>query len=103
MAYTDWTFHESGDYYKKLREHILESDQYVGVVLCDDMEEAFIGLGEQFSNPPIAVYDREKCIEILAKDMTYEEAIEYFEFNIIGAWVGEQTPMFLTKGKDLWY
>ena len=102
MAYTDWTFHESGDYYKKLREHILESDQYEGVVLCDDMEEAFIGLGEQFSNPPIAVYDREKCIEILAKDMTYEEAIEYFEFNIIGAWVGEQTPMFLTKGKDLW-
>ena len=65
------------------------------------MEEAFIGLGEQFSNPPIAVYDREKCIEILARDMTYEEAVEYFEFNVIGAWVGEQTPMFLTKGEDL--
>ena len=33
--------------------------------------------------------------------MTYEEAVEYFEFNVIGAWVGEQTPMFLTKGEDL--
>ena len=66
------------------------------------MEEAFIGLGEQFFNPPIAVYDREKCIEILARDMTYEEAVEYFEFNVIGAWVGEQTPMFLRKGEDLW-
>ena len=102
MTYTDWSFNKSREAYKKIREYILESDQYEGVVLCDDMEEAFIGLGEQFSNPPIAVYDREKCIEILARDMTYEEAVEYFEFNIIGAWVGEQTPMFLTRGEDLW-
>ena len=102
MAYTDWSFNKSKEAYKKLREHILESDEYEGVVLCDDMEEAFIGLGEQFFNPPIAVYDREKCIEILARDMTYEEAVEYFEFNVIGAWVGEQTPMFLRKGEDLW-
>tara|TARA_R100001086_G_C11757397_1_gene237114 strand:- start:607 stop:723 length:117 start_codon:yes stop_codon:yes gene_type:complete len=24
-----------------------------------------------------------------------EEAVEYFEFNIIGAWVGETTPLFI--------
>ena len=81
---------------------LLDQEQYDGVVLCDNMEEAFLGIGEQFSNPPIAVYDREKCIEILAKDMTYEEAVEYFEYNVIGAWVGEQTPMFLTRGEDLY-
>ena len=104
MAYTDWAFSKSREYYQILREHILESEEaiYEGVVLCDGMEEAFLGIGVQFSNSPIAVYDREKCIEILAKDMTYEEAEEYFEFNVIGAWVGEQTPMFLTRGAALY-
>ena len=28
--------------------------------------------------------------------MTEEEAIEYLEFNTIGAWVGEKTPMFVS-------
>ena len=27
--------------------------------------------------------------------MTYEEAFEFFDFNIMGAWVGKKTPMFL--------
>jgi hypothetical protein len=34
--------------------------------------------------------------ELVNQGMTYNEAIEYFEFNIIGAWVGEHTPLFLT-------
>ena len=102
MAYTDWTFSKSKEYYEQLREHILESEEYEGVVLCDDMEYAFLGLAYQFSKPPVAFYDRERCLELLARDMTYEEAVEYFEFNIIGAWVGEQTPMFLTSGEDLY-
>jgi hypothetical protein len=27
--------------------------------------------------------------------MTEEEAFEYLEFNTLGAWVGEETPMFV--------
>jgi len=27
--------------------------------------------------------------------MTWEEAEEYFEFNQMGAWVGDSTPCFL--------
>jgi hypothetical protein len=42
-------------------------------------------------------YDQDKVIEILMRDMSEEEAIEYFEFNIAGAWVGESTPFFLQK------
>jgi hypothetical protein len=44
---------------------------------------------------PVAVYDYAKCIDILAESMDYEEALEYFEYNVIGAYVGEQTPIFL--------
>ena len=32
--------------------------------------------------------------------MTNEEAIEYFEFNVVGAWMGEGTPIFLYSGRD---
>ena len=30
-------------------------------------------------------------------DMTEEEAREFFEFNIVSAYVGERTPIFLTR------
>ena len=58
--------------------------------------EALIGIAEQYHRKPIAVYNRNKIIEILAKDMSYEEAEEYFDYNIFQAWVGEQTPMFVS-------
>jgi hypothetical protein len=43
-------------------------------------------------------YSQDKVIEILMNqdDMEYEEAVEYMEFNMKGAWVGEHTPVFLT-------
>jgi hypothetical protein len=37
-----------------------------------------------------------KIIEILMEDgMDEEEAYEYYEYNILGAYMGETTPMFL--------
>jgi hypothetical protein len=67
-------------------------------LLADGFEEAFIGMGERFGMEPVAAYDRDKCIDILIQrdQMTYEEAGEFFEFNVIGAWVGDLTPVFVT-------
>jgi len=66
--------------------------------LADGFEDAFMGIAERCSQGPTAVYDREKCIEILMHDGTdHEEAEEYFEFNVVGAWVGDRTPLFLSK------
>jgi hypothetical protein len=67
------------------------------LLLADGFDAAFIGTGERCGQPTIAVYDREKCIEVLEKrdGMTQEEANEFFEFNVVGAWVGEQTPIFV--------
>lgn len=64
------------------------------VLLADGFEEAFVGVGRQFGKP-FAIYDREICIDILAREMTREEAEEYFSFNVEGSWVGEKTPIFL--------
>ena len=67
-----------------------------GALLADGFEEALIGLGHRFTYA-VAVYDRQKCLDILiARDgMTGEEAEEYFSFNVEGAYVGEQTPVYL--------
>jgi hypothetical protein len=29
------------------------------------------------------------------KEMSHQEAIEYYEFNILGAYMGETTPVYL--------
>jgi len=56
-------------------------------------DEALIGIMERFGLEPLACYSFEKIIEILLRDGgTYEEACEYYSFNMIGAWVGEGTP-----------
>ena len=69
-------------------------DEDETVLLADGFEDAFMGVARQFGRP-FAVYSYRKCIEILSKDMTEEEAEEYFSFNVEGAWVGESTPAFI--------
>jgi hypothetical protein len=72
------------------------------ILLADGFEEAFIGFAQRFTTT-VALYDRAKCIAILESEgATNEEAEEYFEFNVVDAWVGEQTPAFamLISGGD---
>ena len=66
------------------------------IMLADGFEEAFVGIGQQFVHT-FAVYDHGKCVEILRyrDGMTEEEAEEFMEFNVNGAWVGKGTPVFL--------
>ena len=64
------------------------------ILLADGFEEAFIGVGKSFAGEPSAVYDRGQCLEILAREMTYEEAEECFQFNTEGAYMGPHTPIF---------
>ena len=64
-------------------------------LLADGFEKAFVGIGRQ-CNKSIAVYDYERCIELLVADgLTFDEAFEHFNFNVAGAYVGEYTPIFL--------
>ena len=72
-----------------------------GILKADGFDDAILGLGRRCGQPDLLVYDVDKCITILMKDgMTDEEAIEYFEFNVVGAWMGEGTPIFLYSDRD---
>jgi len=77
---------------KEKIEDMLGEDE--NVLLADGFDDAFVGIGRQFGKP-FAIYERSKCIDILQQDMSEEEAEEYFQYNVEGAWVGENTPIFL--------
>ena len=64
-----------------------------------EFDEAIIGVAERIGMEAVVAYDTDKIIEILSRDMTEEEAIEYFDFNIIGAYVGERTPIYVNTIK----
>jgi len=63
------------------------------ILLADSLDEAFIGLTEDSNQR--AVYNVNKIIEILSKDMTENDAWEYFDYNIVSSYVGEKTPIFV--------
>jgi hypothetical protein len=62
----------------------------------EEFDEAIIGVSERIGDEPVVAYDTTKIVEILSRSMTVDEAYEYFEFNILGAYVGEKTPVFIT-------
>jgi hypothetical protein len=76
-------------------EEILED-----AIFWHGLDDAVIGIAERVGLLVVA-YDIEKICEVLMRDgMTYEEAIEYYDFNIGGAWVGELTPVHLRLTLD---
>jgi len=67
-------------------------------LLCDGFDDAIIGIAERINLGPVVAYSVEKIINIMMTrdEMSYEDAYEYFDYNIRGAWVGEYTPIFIT-------
>lgn len=63
----------------------------------DGFDAAIVGYVERLGSNPRLVLSRSKCLDILISEgMTPEDAQEHLEFNVIGSWVGEGTPFFLT-------
>jgi hypothetical protein len=70
------------------------SEEHPDLLTIDGFDEAVIGVVERAGLLAVC-YDRNKIINILMRDMNAEEAWEYYEFNILGAYVGEATPVYL--------
>lgn len=68
--------------------------QDVDVLLADGFDNALIGM---CSVTYRAIYDYEKMIDILIEDegMTSLDAIEHLSYNVLGAYVGEMTPIYM--------
>lgn len=78
----------------------LNIDEYAeGAILLDGLEDAIIGIVEEFGNGPRILYSKPKIIQILCERdlMTEEEAEEYYDYNILGLYAGEQNAVFLDR------
>lgn len=77
------------------REDIAEINP--DALLCDGFDEAIIGIAERINLNPVVAYSVDKIIDIMMErdGMSYEEAMEYYEYNILGSWMGDNTPIFI--------
>ena len=66
-------------------------------LMADGFDDAILGITNRCGDDSLIAYDYDKCVKILQKEMSYEDAVEYMEFNIVGSYVGEGTPIFIKK------
>ena len=75
---------------ENLMKNILEN--FEDLLVANGYDEAILGV----SSKEIVIYSIPKILEILQKDgMDEDEALEFFEFNIEGSYVGEKTPIYM--------
>jgi hypothetical protein len=63
-----------------------------------EFDDAILGVAKRIGQPDVIAYDSNKVYEVLAKMLDTEDymvVFEYFEFNILGSYVGERTPVFV--------
>jgi hypothetical protein len=76
-----------------MRESILEAYPEDEFLFALGLDDAIIGV-EQFSMK--VVYSEIECIRIYQEQgMSFEEAVDFFEFNVKSAYMGEKTPIFV--------
>ncbi len=74
----------------------LIAELYPDALLMDGFDDCIMGICERNGQDTIVAYDLNKVLDKLVEQgMTHAEAVEYWEFNQIGAWMGEGTPCFI--------
>lgn len=95
-----WEAQDSDEAWLKQQEEELQryDEESSETLFAEGFDEALIGVGIQFSRE-VAIYDYVKCVEVLMKrhEMSEEDALDYMEFNVTGAYVGVGTPVFLIR------
>ena len=90
----------------------VDIDEYAeNAVLLDGLESAIVGIVEDFGSPGRKMlYSKQRILDILQERdlMTMGEAEEFYDYNILGLYAGEQNAVFLDleitpiKKEDSW-
>jgi len=79
------------------KDEITEEYGDGSMMFLDYYDDCVVGVVHRFGQPPIICYDKDEIIKTDMNDgMTYDDAMESFDYNIIGGWLGEDTPCFLS-------
>jgi len=63
-----------------------------------EYDEAILGVARRIGQDDVIAYDYNKVCDIVAEMIGDDDpttVVEYVEFNILGAYVGERTPIFV--------
>jgi len=77
---------------------IVDIDNYAeGAIILDGFNDAIVGITEEFGGIKRLLYSKDKILKILQENnpMTQSEAEEYYDYNIVGLYAGDQNPIFL--------
>ena len=75
-------------------EELIEN--YPDLIRMDGFDDCIIGVTSRFGQSEHFAYSVDKIIDKLMEDgMNGEDAYEFFQFNQVGAYVGETTPCFV--------
>jgi hypothetical protein len=72
-------------------EQIIENFYEEEFLKANGFDDAVLGLEE---NEMRLIYSVSKCIEILKIEMSTDDALEHFTYNVSGAYVGKKTPIW---------
>jgi hypothetical protein len=69
---------------------------------ADGFDDAIVGVGNVHGQDDVLIYSAEKCVDVLVKrdGMTEQDALEFCEFNVFQAYLGEGTPIFMWEYTD---
>jgi hypothetical protein len=72
------------------------AELYPEALFMDGYDDCIVGVSHRFGQEPIVAYNMHKVIKkLMGEGMTQDEAEEFYEFNQIGAWMGDRTPCFV--------
>ena len=80
---------------EEINTHLVEMEE--SALTADGFDNAILGIVNDFNSKPRVAYSITECINILMErdGMTYIDAMEYFSYNVEGAYMGEQTPIWV--------
>lgn len=78
------------------REALLEEGLDEEALFMDGYDDCIVGICEQFGRPAVVAYDQTKVLaKLQSEGMSWEEFAEFHDFNQLGAWMGDFTPVFI--------
>lgn len=70
---------------------ILHNYKDTEIMMLDGFDDAVMGI--EYPSMRL-IYSVKKILDVLQKEMSEQDAVEYFTYNIWTAYVGEKTPIF---------
>jgi hypothetical protein len=81
---------------RNIRQELVEQTGDESLLFADGFDSCIIGWAV-YNGVCKVIYDRGKMLLELAKTMTFEEADEYFLYNVQNAYVGDRTPIYVER------